>query len=149
METIPKVTYRSKSIEIIHIHSNIFQSKVKSNPYLNACWKSYHAFKCSFFLKIIVLKSLRSFSRFAPKILEAKLKKKKIYVKGWRPNPATDLEEVKATFGLQPLNVWQVLWFSSFSFWLLCLAKHALDPFTYAPLPIHSPPFTVRQVTST
>lgn len=36
-----------------------------------------------------------------------------------------------------------------FSFWLFCFAKHALDPLTYVPLPIHSPPFTVRQITST
>lgn len=75
METIPKVTCRSKSIEIIHIHTNICKSKVKSNPYLKCMLKKLPGIQVQFFLKIIVLKSLRSFSHFAPKSLKAKLKK--------------------------------------------------------------------------
>lgn len=75
MEIIPKVTCRSKSIEIIHIHTNIFKSQVQSNPYLKCMLKKLPGIQVQVFLKIIVLKSLRSFSHFAPKTLEEKLKK--------------------------------------------------------------------------
>lgn len=62
---------------------------------------------------------------------------------------ATDLEEVKAPFGKQPSKCLAGNVIFPFLFFLFCLAKHALDPFTYVPLPMHSLPFIGRHVTST
>lgn len=71
METIPKVTYRSKSVEITHIHTKIFKYKIKSNSYVKCMLKKL---LCSF-PRNNCAENTQNLSHFSPKVLKAKLKR--------------------------------------------------------------------------
>lgn len=49
METIPKVTRRSKSVEITHIRPQIFKYRIKSNSRLKCMQKKLPPIQVQFF----------------------------------------------------------------------------------------------------